>query len=90
MFRGCAILLGVVSLMFSGIGSYRVMADTTKLYVTYEGSNYGVLQSDLDGSNVTDLAGIRGTCIPIGIAMDNHTERCTWHVRRPGTMPVRT
>jgi DNA-binding beta-propeller fold protein YncE len=40
------------------------MADTSKLYVTYEGGNSGVLQSNLDGSDIIDLAGVRNNTLP--------------------------
>jgi DNA-binding beta-propeller fold protein YncE len=71
MFRRWLLVLGVFCLMFFGFGSYRVVAGTAKMYVTYEGSNYGVLQSNLDGSDMIDLVGVRGHCVPIGIAIDS-------------------
>ena len=47
------------------------MADEPSLYVTYEGGSYGVLQGNLDGSNMVDLSGVKNQVMPNGIAIDS-------------------
>ena len=84
MFHRCVMLLSVLGLAFSGVQSYQVMADTAKVYVTYEGGSYGVFQSDLNGTNAIDLAGVKNYCVPIGIAIDSQHGKMYLSCTSPG------
>jgi DNA-binding beta-propeller fold protein YncE len=83
MFRR-KIVLSILCPVFSIVQCYQVMGDTAKLYVAYEGNSYGVFQSDLDGTNAIDLAGVKNYCVPIGIAIDSQHGKMYLACTSPG------